>query len=363
MSASHAGRRGVAAGHLHPVRHGGEAVAATGETGEQNIDSGHGLGPVAAAAAVVHHDDPARAGADRRGRRRDDLVGAGATPVLGVVVGQHHQIAARGCLDQCRVLGRGHRVGLGRVWRPHQRGEPAGGGGDRVLRQRQFQPLAPRGQRGQLRVGEGMHTDLMPLGDDAARQVGVLVDSGPDHEERGMGVMAGQNVEDLRGPARVGPIVEGERHCAGVQRSAGGLPGRIDVQHWPALRHRLRRGAHASAGRDASGTTALSPHMVDEAAETQLDEQHQHRQQQQDPVGARLTTIGVIASHDYFVFDGCGGCCDGPRPCLAGPDGDGGTDADAVGAAGNGRGRATLAARGRARRGLWFGRRVRPRAQ
>jgi hypothetical protein len=93
-------------------------------------------------------------------------------------------------------------------------------------------------------VGEGVHADLVPFGDDPAQQLRVPVDLRADDEERRVRVGRLQRVEDLRGPPGIRAIVVRESH--GPQRHRRRAYGRtrVDTQHRP----RPDRGNRVGAG-------------------------------------------------------------------------------------------------------------------
>jgi hypothetical protein len=62
----------------------------------------------------------------------------------------------------------------------------------------------------QVWVGEGVIADLVPLVDDPPQQLGVRLALGANDEERGRHAFAAKRVEDLRGPARIRTVVEGQ---------------------------------------------------------------------------------------------------------------------------------------------------------
>jgi hypothetical protein len=125
---------------------GDEPVALGLEPGDELVEGGDGLGAVAA--AVVHHDD---AGFDGAG----DGGGAGALPVLGVVVGEHEQVAGGGSAPG-GVVGGGDRVGSGGVGQPQQDGPVSGGGGDGVAGEGEFGVELPGGCGAGGEVREGV---------------------------------------------------------------------------------------------------------------------------------------------------------------------------------------------------------------
>ena len=59
---------------------------------------------------------------------------------------------------------------------------------------------------------EGVVADLVVSLELRLHQVGVALRVAADEEERGVGVVGVQEVEDLRRPAGVGAVVEGQRH-------------------------------------------------------------------------------------------------------------------------------------------------------
>jgi hypothetical protein len=80
-------------------------------------------------------------------------------------------------------------------------------------------------------------TEFVAVRYDPARQVRMLVHLRADHEEGRVRVVAGQDVEDLRRPSRIGAVVEGERDCLGGHALAGDLARRVDREDRPGRRH------------------------------------------------------------------------------------------------------------------------------
>ena len=57
----------------------------------------------------------------------------------------------------------------------------------------------------------GVVADLVPLGHDSPNEIGIFLRVDPDEEEGRLDSVRLQNVEHLRRPLRIGPVVEGER--------------------------------------------------------------------------------------------------------------------------------------------------------
>ena len=202
-----AGRRGLPVGaEARGVAHGGEPVPLGLQLRDQPVEGGDGLRAVAAGVVQQHR----RARAVLRGRVADDRVDAGALPVLAVDVGEHRDVAlAAGGEDGAvarvveGVRGRGER-------RAHEVGGDAGRAGDRQLGVGDLAVAAQVGHAGEVGVGEGVDADLGARRDDPLGHVGVPGDHRADDEERAGHPVALQYLEDLRGPHRVGAVVERE---------------------------------------------------------------------------------------------------------------------------------------------------------
>jgi hypothetical protein len=276
------GRRGRRRGQAEAVGDGGELVALLFKAGQQLVEPGHGLSAVAT--AVVHQDD--RTPARRRRTRGDDLGSAWFAPVLGIEVGQHREVSVGRRVAHGRIVEIGQGVGLGGVRRPKQLHGPAGGARDRVLSQGQLQPPPPRRQRGQLGVGERVGTQLVAIRDDPAREIGVRVHLRADDEERDVGMVAGEDVEDLWRPSWIRSVVEGERNRLRRHPAAGRLTGRVDGDH--RLRADHIRGRRYAARRRGRPVT-LRADVADITVEAHFAEEDEESQDQQQPVGSGLT--------------------------------------------------------------------------
>ena len=69
-------------------------------------------------------------------------------------------------------------------------------------------------------MGEGVVADVVPLGEDAAREIGRGGDIAPDHEEGGVKVALLELVENAVGDAGRRAVVEGERDAVAVSGPA-----------------------------------------------------------------------------------------------------------------------------------------------
>ena len=64
------------------------------------------------------------------------------------------------------------------------------------------------GQTEEIRMGERMVSNLMPLSIDAPHEVGICLSLLPDQEEAGMKMVLTENIEYSRSPIGVRSIVE-----------------------------------------------------------------------------------------------------------------------------------------------------------
>ncbi len=88
----------------------------------------------------------------------------------------------------------------------------------------------PCGDFADVGMGEGVVADLVAFAIDALHDADVLLGLFADHEEGALDVVLLEDVEDLRGPLGVGPVVEGERDLFGVVAVLGdGVGERIGV--------------------------------------------------------------------------------------------------------------------------------------
>ena len=83
-------------------------------------------------------------------------------------------------------------------------------------------------------MGERVVAELEPLTVEVANDIGVARDLAPDDEERGRDVKRAQRGRDLRGPPRIGPVVEGERNPP-ARRLLSRLQLAVDVAEQRAL--------------------------------------------------------------------------------------------------------------------------------
>ncbi len=179
------------------------------------------------AAAVVHQDDLAgvafvdillAGGAVHDGRIGmnavqhvlDHLSRAGSLPILGIDV-QPDIGVAQPLADQGRhqfVVG--GRLGVTEIGRPHQAHRPAGIGFDHTLGRVQLQPDLPLGDLGHVRVGIGVIAQHVALAHHLAQQVRVIDRLFTDDEEGAVDIVRRQDLENLRRPASIGTVVEGQ---------------------------------------------------------------------------------------------------------------------------------------------------------
>ena len=75
----------------------------------------------------------------------------------------------------------------------------------------QFQPDMFRPTDREIRMIVGVVADLVPLGDDPPNEIGIFLRIHSDEEKCRLDAVRLQDVEDARGPFRIGPVVKGER--------------------------------------------------------------------------------------------------------------------------------------------------------
>ena len=267
----------VVGGQPHRGLRGGEAVALRLQLRDEPVEGGDGLGPVAA--GVVQQDDAARA--VRGDRVGDDRVDARALPVLAVGVGEHGDVAvgAGGPEGAQGVVV--HRVGGRGVGRAQQVARLAQGPGQHELGLGELAVDAHVRRRGEVGVGERVEPDLRAGVADVAEQLRVLGGHRADDEERRGDLVAAQHLEDLRGPDRVRPVVEGQRDRLRRHARAhrGGATG---VDDRPAVGDRRRDlvvgllGRHRAGGVDADLRAGQPVDQQQAAEHEQRDHDEQH---------------------------------------------------------------------------------------
>ena len=152
----------------------------------------------------------------------DDRLDAGPLPVLGIDVQPDRDVAAVLRLERGADFVGGGRLGVAEIGRAEQLERAAGERLEQPLRRVELDVGFGVRRARQIGVRVGVAADLVPLGDDPFEQTAlgqrILAD---DEEGRGH-ALALEDVEDLRRPLRVGPVVEGQRdfvardsRCAG----------------------------------------------------------------------------------------------------------------------------------------------------
>lgn len=193
-------------GEVQTPGDGGEPIAAGLHLGDEAVERGHGLGPVAA--GVVEQDD--RAGITDRRHVPDDCVDAGARPVFAVRVVDDDEVAvAPRLLEDLPVLVV-ERLGLRGVREAQQGAVDTRGARDDVAGLRVLHESPPLGDSGEVGVGEGMDAELVTVRGDPSRQVGGAGHLGAEHEEGRLGSVLAEDVEDLRRPLWIWSVVERE---------------------------------------------------------------------------------------------------------------------------------------------------------
>ena len=210
------GRHGLGRWHAHQVGHRHQFVA----VGAQGIDQvGQGLDRVAAIAATVmqqHHlARDFRIGVRKAGQGpRHDQIAVGTVPVIGVHPQTDGHIPKLLRRDQRGEFRRRRGRCVSQIGRTE---EPQGPTGDRLeqaLGQVEFQRYRARRFVGDVGVGVGVAADDMAFIDLAADDLRIVFHVPADHEERRRRALGLEDVEDLRRPARIGAVVEGQGHLA-----------------------------------------------------------------------------------------------------------------------------------------------------
>ena len=272
------GGRHVRRWQPQPGGDGHEPVPPGPQPGDDPRQRRDGLRPVPA--GVVQHDDraPAAGGHGRRG----DPGHPGTGPVAGVEAGQHDEIPVAAGLPVGVPVGCGDRVRPAAVRRAQQAGVHPGCPRERVLGQRELQLLLPPACQVDMGVGVRPHLVAVPqfLADDP--RVGRRVRA--HHEERGWHLVVAQDGQDPRGPGRVRPVVEGQRHRPGWHRvaaRAGASPvdDRAAADHGPG-------GWRPGRGRLGDGRAGLAEHPMGVSLHQQAERAHQQEQADQQPVTA-----------------------------------------------------------------------------
>ena len=204
-----------------PGVEGDEAVGG-GEAGEELFcagDRGGAIDVEGVLAAVVEDNVAGDAAGvialDERGQSRGDVIDVGGLPV-----GCHCVPGDRG---EAEGSGGAQRVGSARAeGGSKEANRLAEDGFELVLGAGEFfEGLAVAGEgkvgMAPAMVGDGV-AGLVHLADESGLECGVFA----DEEEGGAGVVAGENLEQLRGPAGIGAVVEGEGDLVGACRRLEG---------------------------------------------------------------------------------------------------------------------------------------------
>ncbi len=274
---------------------------------DEAFEGRHGLRAVAAAVVHQHH----AAAVARRRRVADDLVDAGAPPILRVVVRERDHVALLRDLRIAPFLLRIDRVRRGGVRRSDEARPDPRGARDRALGHRDLE-VPERSGRGEVGMAEGVVADLEAIPVKVGDHTRVLDDVLPDGEEGRRHAETPQRVRDLGRPARVGAVVEGEGEA---------LSDRLLARDQPAVRAgdpqggvRLQRPRPAGRGRRRSSARAGAVHR--EALRQQQQDQRAHEQAEDEPVGGRpLDLAREPARRARFAVGGVGrsGLSCGPR--------------------------------------------------
>lgn len=125
---------------------------------------------------------------------------------------------------------------------------------------------------------EGVQADLVPLVDHAFDQVRVAGGHGAGDEEDGVRVVFLQDVEDLRGPLRVGAVVEGEDEPV-LGHAHAGLAPAAGVDDGTALEDLLGHVIGGGGRLDAVVGEDLAVHVPAEHEHREQGDKEQRRQQ------------------------------------------------------------------------------------
>ncbi|MDH6226583.1 hypothetical protein M2169_003553 [Streptomyces sp. MJP52] len=196
----------------------------------------------------------------------DDLVDAGALPVLAVGVVEDGDVAAAADVLGDRPGAVVHGRGEGGVRGAEERGADARRAGERQLVLGELPVDARPGLEREVGVVEGVQADLVALVDHAPHEARVAGGHGAGDEEDRVGVVLLQHVQHLGRPLRVRAVVEGEDQTVVGHAQPLGLPG-TGVDDGTALEDLLRH----PVGRGGR----LDP-VVGEDLAVDVAAQHQH---------------------------------------------------------------------------------------
>jgi hypothetical protein len=230
-------------------------------------------------AAVVEHDDPARC--PLRARATDDPRHALTAPVLRVVIRQHDEIALSGERSEVVLRVSGNSVRGCRVRGPHEPRVASGDPDEDRLGQVELEAALPGGAVRKSDVREGVVAELVAVTGEPANEIGMTRSFAADEEERARDVLATQDRRDLRRPARVGAVVEGESDPPARRRLGRDQPRTARAQDRPAVCERCGSAEHLvrlRARADGVGRETLEEHR---------DEDDQEAEREQAPVRGR----------------------------------------------------------------------------
>ncbi len=134
------------------------------------------------------------------------VFGIDVQPDIGVAEALRHQ--GRNQFIGCR------RLGVTEIGRTQQAHRPAGIGLDDALGRVEFEANLPFRDLGHVRMGIGMVADIVAILDHLPQQGRVTDRLFADDEEGCRHVLLFQDLEDLRRPAAVRPVVEGQGQLA-----------------------------------------------------------------------------------------------------------------------------------------------------
>ena len=141
----------------------------------------------------------------------EDHVGARARPILGIDVLEHDEVTEFLRQVQRHQLAHFRRTGVCGVGWPKQRRRTARDRLDKKLRRIELEPdvLGPADR--QVRMVVGVVPDLVAFRDNSPDEVRIFFRVCANEEKSGLHICFFQDVENLRSPFGVGPIIEGNR--------------------------------------------------------------------------------------------------------------------------------------------------------
>ncbi len=206
-----------------------ELEASRAELGHHPLEGGNRLRAVAA--SVMEQDDAARIALRRD--RLGDRVDSGAPPVLSVEIREGDDVSVPRELLECALLLSGHRGRVGGVRRPDEPQAEPHGACDGVVGQPDLERLLPGGQRGDVRVREGVVAELETIGVERANDIWMTGDLASDQEEGRRHVQPSKGRGDPGRPAWIGPVVEAQCNLAAGPAAAGDQPVAVPQENRP----------------------------------------------------------------------------------------------------------------------------------